>query len=77
MIKIEENALIITLPHPCPAEALADLQGGIIAALKYQYANYSEALGWEQNQIDGNHLLLELLEATINKEEEQIKNIEP
>ncbi len=77
MITIKENALIITIPHPCPAEALADLQAGIIAALKYQYANYNEALGWEQNLIDGNHLLLELLEATLNKEEQQLKNIEP
>lgn len=67
MIKIEENKLIITLPHPCPAEALADLQAGIIAALKYQHDYYDEALGWEQKQIDGNILLLELLEATLQK----------
>lgn len=69
MVKLEENALTITLPHPCPAEALADLQAGIIAVLKYQCANYDEALGCEQKQIDGNHLLLELLEATLNREE--------
>ena len=76
MVKTEENKLIITLPHPCPADALQDLQAGIIAALKYQYANYDTALGSEQKLTEGNHLLLELLEATLNTEEEPTKNSE-
>lgn len=71
MVKIEKNTLIIFLPHPCPSLALADLQTGIIAALKYQYANYSKAVGFDQKLIDGNYLLLQLLETTLNNEEEQ------
>jgi hypothetical protein len=68
MVKIEENTLIIILPHPCPTEALAGLQAGIIATLKYQCANYKKAFGLEEKLINGNHLLLELLEATIKEE---------
>ena len=69
MVKIEENALIIILPHPCPAEALAGLQAGIIATLKHQCANYNKAFGLDEKLMNGDHLLLELLEATIKKEE--------
>ncbi len=70
MVKIEENAIIITLPHTCTLEALQDLQIGIIEAIKYQYANYDPDLGWEQQLIDGNYMLLELLKATLNKKEQ-------
>lgn len=70
MVKIEEKTLIIFLPHPCPEHALADLQAGIIAALKYQFANYDRLYGSGQKLIDGNHLLLELLEATLINEEQ-------
>lgn len=74
-VRVEENALIITLPHTCTLEALEDLQTGIIEAIKYQYANYDHALGWEQQLIDSNYMLLELLKATLNKKE-QMKNDE-
>lgn len=76
MVKIEENKLIITLPHPCPADALQDLQKGIIAALKYQCEYYNTELGFEEELLEGNVLLLQLLEATLNKEEEQTTNLE-
>lgn len=72
MIKLEENKLIITLPHPCPADALQDLQAGIIAALKYQCEYYDE-LAQDEKLPDGNHLLLELLEATLHREKETKK----
>ncbi len=68
MVKIEQNTLIIILPHPCPAEALTGLQVGIIATLKHQYANHDEAFKLEEKLANGNHLLLELLEATIINE---------
>ena len=74
MVKTEEKTLIIILEHPCPLDALEDLQTGIIEVLKYQYANYEELSKSRQKLIEGNHLLLELLEATLEKEEEPQKH---
>jgi hypothetical protein len=70
MVKIEEKALIIFVPHPCPAEALKDLQRGIVAALKYQHIHTDKHLTSSAKMIDGNNALLDLLDATLNDEEE-------
>lgn len=67
MVKTEEKKLIIILSHPCPLDALEDLQTGIIEVLKYQYANYEELSKSRQKLIEGNHLLLELLQATLEE----------
>ncbi len=68
MIKTEHEKLIIILSHPCPSDALKYLQMGIIESLKYQYANHREFSQTSRELIEGNHLLLELLEATLEQE---------
>ena len=64
MIHLVEEKIVIILSHPCPKEAIIDLQRGIIEALQYQFAHPDE-LPIREQQNEGNYLLLELLKATL------------
>lgn len=69
MIHITEDALHITLPHPCPEEALQDLQNEIIEALQNQYEHFKNIGIPPQEDNNTNYMLLELLKATLTQQQ--------
>lgn len=69
MVKTEKNTLIIILPHSRPLEALAELQTGIIDILKFQLVHFDNLHVNDQRLINGYSQLLELLEATLQTDQ--------
>lgn len=68
MILTTENSLHIILPHPCPKEALQDLQNAIIEVLQLGYEHPKNIGVPTEQENNGNYILLELLKATLQQE---------
>ncbi len=67
MIRITENTLHITIPHPCPEEALDELRNGIIESLQLQYEHPKNIGALTKEENNENYMLLELLKATFKR----------
>jgi len=71
MVQLTKKEIIITIPHPCPKDALLDLQKGIVKNLQHQYA-YPDGIGSPtKEQNTSNYILLELLKATLDNSQLQ------
>ena len=68
MITLTDNQLSIHLPHPCPADFLAELQLGVIDALRNQQALPHSPLD-ESEAGNVRTALLELLRALMAEPE--------
>jgi hypothetical protein len=68
MITLTDNQLSIHLPHPCPADFLAELQLGVIDALRNQQALPHSPLD-EDEAGNVRTALLELLRALMAEPE--------
>jgi len=71
MIQLTKKEIIITIPHPCPKDALLDLQKGIVKNLQHQYVHPDGIGNPTKEQNTSNYILLELLKATLDNSQLQ------